>query len=106
MYIIIQVVVWLPGTDEEFDEGLSRQRVEAGDRLVIVSRATTHLVVVEEAEKKDVEEAQVEVEVEDVVEEEEVEKKGVEVEEEMEMEEVVGVMASRERGQCDRRKER
>ena len=67
MYIIIQVVVWLPGTDEEFDEGLSRQRVEAGDRLVIVSRATTHLVVVEEAEKKDVEEAQVEVEVEDVV---------------------------------------
>ena len=91
MYIIIKVVVWLPGTDEEFDEGLSRQRVEAGDRLVIVSRATTHLVVVEEVveeeevEKKEVEVEQEEGEVEmgDVV-EEEVEKKEVEEMEEVE----------------------
>ena len=93
MYIIIKVVVWLPGTDEEFDEGLSRQRVEAGDRLVIVSRATTHLVVVaevveeeeevekKEVEKKEVEKKEVEVEMEDVV-EEEVEKKEVEEENE------------------------
>ena len=44
-----KVVVWLPGRDEEFDEGLSEERVDAGDRLVIVSRATTQLVVVEDA---------------------------------------------------------
>ena len=40
--------MWLPGRDEEFDEGLSQERVDAGDRLVIVSRATTQLVVVED----------------------------------------------------------
>ena len=53
-----KVVVWLPGKDEEFDEGLSKERIEAGDRLVIVSRGTTQLIVVEDVPSGDGEEGE------------------------------------------------
>ncbi|XP_070206633.1 uncharacterized protein [Littorina saxatilis] len=40
-----KLVVWLPGRDDEFDDDdRSQERIEAGDRLVIVSRSTTHLI--------------------------------------------------------------